>query len=80
MLADYRELLRLIVYDFENSADMQEYQRDGVCKKVVRTINMSDGGHAAAEMAQKLGGEETVYRLRELARYWIHALMGRRGS
>ena len=71
--ADYLELLRLIVYDLEISEDMQEYQQDGICSKVAQTIDMADGCHAAAEMAQKLGCEETACKLKELAGYWIHA-------
>lgn len=53
--------------------DFRDFTENGICPKTTHTLDMAEGCHAAAEMAERLGRNEDAVRLYALAEHWKNA-------
>ena len=70
--ADWESIYRQMKADIFR-ADFRDFTENGVCPKTTHTLDMAEGCHAAAEMAEQLGHPDDAALLYGLAGHWKNA-------
>ena len=70
--ADWEQIFQQIATDIFRD-DFRDFHENGVCPKTTHTLDMAEGCHAAAEIAEHLGHTEEAKHLYALSNHWIHA-------
>lgn len=70
--ADWESIFWQIMTDIRRE-DFRDFTENGVCPKTTHTLDMAEGCHAAAEMAESLGHTEEAQKLYALSGNWKNA-------
>ena len=70
--ADWDSIFDQIMTDIRRQ-DFRDFTENGVCPKTTHTLDMAEGCHAAAEMAESLGRTDEANKLYALSGNWKNA-------